>query len=90
MKLSNAHSTAQVIRLDAAVRARMRGNRRVPPDFEDAFWLEVSSRYALENATPVNGDNRSGRVLGEIALLFAVIGALTFAIWAFLLGGISS
>ena len=89
MELSTIQPTSKVVRLDTGARAGKRHNGKVPAEVDDPFWPEVSSRYALENPTPMNPDNRAGRVVGEIALLFGAIGALIFVIWTFLPGGIS-
>ena len=88
MEMSIAQSASNVIRLDADARAWTRHSDQAPADGDDSFWPEVSSRYALENPMPMNPDNRAGRVLAEIALLFGAIGALIFVIWIFLPGGI--
>ena len=89
MKLSTSHSTSKVIQLDTDARAWKRHSGQMPTDADGSFWPDVSSRYALENPTPMNPDNRAGRVLAEIALLFGAIGALIGLIWVFLPGGIS-
>ncbi len=61
----------------------------MPANVDDPFWPDVSSRYALENPSPMNPNNRAGRVITEIALLFSAIGAFIIGVSAFLPGGIS-
>jgi hypothetical protein len=83
--VSGVH-TSNVIQLDAASRIRRARAREIPRNCDEPFWPEISSRYSLENPLPLNPDNSAKRALTEIALLFAVVGMLVLAMWAFLPG----
>jgi hypothetical protein len=52
----------------------------------DDFWPEVSTRYSLEDSTPVNPANTQGRVLLEIGLVLGAVGALVAAVYILLPG----
>lgn len=87
--MTQARSIHRIIPLDAALRAGMRYSRPAPAEPDDPFWPEVSSSCSLENFAPIKPENRPGRVLSEVALIFGAVGALILALWTFLPGGIS-
>ena len=89
MAQTAARSSAHIIPLDRALRARLRRDSREPRTIDDSSWPEVSSRYALEDMAPIRPENRPSRVFAEIALLLSAVGGLIGAVWMILPGGIA-
>ena len=90
MVLKLVHMASQGLSgADADTRGWRRNSGTRTTDSGDDFWPEVSSRYGLENPSPMKSENVPVRVLFEISLVLAVAASLAVAVALLLLGGAS-